>query len=129
MKLRSVILLAGVAAGAALASVPASAAVSKHTCDKATPCIVQSSELGKHRVSLKISGQGKRYDFYKLVVRPHGGGAEKEIRLPGGKQVSTKLDLKKSGDYEIKVAGCAKAKKGEAPVCAPSSEKLRVNLR
>ena len=129
MKLRSVILLAGVAAGAALASAPASAAVSNHTCDKATPCIVQSNELGKHRLGLKISGQGKRYDFYKLVVRPHGGGAEKEIRLPGGKQVSTKLDLKKGGDYEITVAGCAKAKKGEAPVCAPSSEKVRVNLR
>jgi hypothetical protein len=129
MKLRSVILLAGVAAGAALSAAPASAAVSRHTCDKGTPCIVQSNELGKHRVALKISGQGKRYDFYKLMVRPHGGGAEKEVRLPGGKQVNTKLDLKKSGDYEIKVAGCFKAKKGEAPVCAPSSDKVRLNLR
>lgn len=127
MKLRSAILLAGIAAGAALAATPASAA--RYTCDKGAPCIVQSNELGKHRVGLKISGQGKRYDFYKLIVRPHGGGEQKEIRLPGGKQISTKLDLKKGGDYEIKVAGCTKAKKGETPVCAPSSEKVRLNLR
>lgn len=129
MKIRSIVILAGVAAGAALAAGPASAAASRHTCDKGTPCIVQSNELGKHRVSLKISGQGKRYDFYKLVVRPHGGGAAKEIRLPGGKQVGTTLNLKKGGDYEIKVAGCFKPKKGEAPVCAPSSDKVRLNLR
>jgi len=127
MKIRSLILLAGLAAAAGLAATPASAA--RYTCDKGSPCIVQSDELGKHRVSLKISGQGKNYAFYKLSVRPHGGGAEKEIRLPGGKLVKTKVDLKKGGDYEIKVAGCFRAKKGAEPVCQPSSDKVRLNLR
>ena len=131
MKIRTVILFAGLATASCVAATTSIAApVSTYTCAAATPCIVETNELGKHRVSLKWSGQGKKYDFYKLTIREHGGGTpEKELRLPGGKTGHIRLDLRKSGDYEIYLAGCEKQKKGAAPVCKPSSEHVRLNLR
>ena len=126
MSIQRTILLAGIAL-AGLSAAPAFAA--KYTCDKSAPCIVQTDELGKHRVGLKWSGQGKKYDFYKIIVRLHGGGEARETKVSGGKQGHGVLNLKKAGDYEITVAGCLKkGTKGE-PACKPSSEKVRLNLR
>lgn len=127
MNTKTLIVLAGLAAS--LAATPAFAAKSTYTCTGGTPCIVESKELGKHRVLLKWSGQGKKYDYYKLTIRQHGGGAQKQLRLPGGKIGHQKFDLKKPGDYEFFIAGCTKAKKGEKEVCKPSSEHVRLNLR
>ena len=127
MNTKSLIVLAGLAA-ATLAATPAFAA--KYTCDDTKPCIVQADELGKHRVDLKWTGKGKAYTFFKIIVRTHGGGPVKEIKVPGGKNGHGRFNLGKPGDYEITVAGCnVPHKKGEAPVCNPSSEKVRLNLR
>ncbi len=127
MSIKKLTFVAGLA-GVALAAA-GSAQAARYTCDKSAPCIVQTEELGKHRVLLKFSGQGTKYDHYTLTIRPHGGGAEKQVRLAGGKLGQIRLDLKKAGDYEISLAGCEKVKKGAAPVCKPSSEHVRLNLR
>lgn len=128
MTTKRLLLIAGLAGAALTAATSAQAA--RYTCDKATPCIVQTDELKNHRVVLKFSGQGLKYEFYKLTVRLHGSSTPvKEMQLRGGKSGRIRLDLKKAGDYEISLAGCEKAKKGAAPVCKPSSEHVRLNLR
>ena len=120
-------LILGALAAAAISAAPASAA--RYTCGDDKPCITQANELGKRRVDLTYSGKGTSYSFYKIIVRPHGGGTPREIVMKGGKQGHARIDLKKAGDYEITVAGCLKkGAKGE-PTCTPSSEKVRLNLR
>ena len=75
-----------------------------------------------------MDGEGKAYAFFKIIIRTHGGGPVKEIKVPGGKNGHGRFNLGKPGDYEITIAGCSGPKKG-APVCQPSSEKVRLNLR
>jgi hypothetical protein len=124
--MKHALMLAAIAA-TAFAAAPASAA--RYTCGDDKPCITQTNELGKHRVDLTYSGKGTSYTFYKITVRPHGGGTARELTMKGGKQGHARIDLKKKGDYEITLAGCLKkGPKGE-PTCTPSSEKVRVNLR
>jgi len=127
MNVKLALASAGLAA-ASLSAFPALAA--KYSCAGGVPCIVEADELGKRRIGLKWSGQGKKYDFYKIIVRLHGGGEARESKVPGGKQGRGVLNLKKAGDYEITVAGCHRpGKPGEQPVCRPSNEKVRINLR
>ena len=126
MTIQRTILLAGIAL-AGLSAAPAFAA--KYTCDDKNPCIVKAEEHGKRRVDLTWSGKGTSYDFYKIIVRNHGGGKAREFVMKGGKKGHGRIDLKKQGDYEITVAGCLKKGANGQPDCKPSSEKVRLNLR
>jgi hypothetical protein len=107
-----------------LLAVPAMA--DPYTCDDNKPCIIDASEAGHYRVRLVWSGQGTEYDYYKIIVRLHGGGEEKSFRVKGNAGGKGKFNLHQPGDYEITVAGCYGPKSSES--CRPSSEKVRMNL-
>ncbi len=97
-----------------------------YTCDDNKPCIIEASEAGRYRVRLEWSGQGTEYDYYKIIVRLHGGGKGREFRVKGNAGGKGKFNFRKAGDYEITVAGCYGPKSAE--MCRPSSEKVRMNL-
>lgn len=97
-----------------------------YTCDDNKPCIIEASEAGRYRVRLAWSGQGTEYDYYKIIVRLHGGGESKEFRVKGKSGGKGKFNLRSAGDYEITVAGCYGRKSAE--MCRPSSETVRLNL-
>ncbi len=109
---------------AILAAIPALA--EPYTCDDNKPCIVDASEAGHYRVRLVWSGQGTEYDYYKIIVRLHGGGEVQSFRVKGKAGGKGKFNLHQPGDYEITVAGCYGRKSSET--CRPSSEKVRMNM-
>ena len=121
MKIKSLIALTVFAAVPAFGFLPANA--DDYTCDSG-PCIVKADRVGNYKVRLVWSGQGNSYDYYKLVVQPHGGGDSKEYKLHGGDGGKKTVNLKHEGDYEITLFGC---ENGQSE-CERSSEKVRINL-
>jgi hypothetical protein len=125
------IALASLLACVALASFAGVSTVlaDEYTCDDDGPCIVDAEDLGNYKVALQWSGQGTRYDFFKIIVGIHGGGAPLEYPLKGRNGGMGRFNLLRAGDYEITVSGCYGSRKRPADAsCIPSSEKVRMNL-
>lgn len=101
----------------------------EYTCDDEGPCIIEATDLGGYKVALTWSGQGTRYDFFKIIVGLHGGGDPIEYPLKGRDGGKGRFNLVRAGDYEITVSGCyGSRKKPNEASCIPSSEKVRMNL-
>ena len=102
----------------------------EYTCDDEGPCIIEATDLDDYKVALTWSGQGTRYDFFKIIVGLHGGGAPIEYPLKGRDGGNGRFNLVRAGDYEITVSGCyGSRKRPNEASCIPSSEKVRMNLR
>lgn len=107
----------------------ATALADDYTCDDGGPCIIEATDLGNYRVALTWSGQDARYDFFKIIVGLHGGGAPIERPVKGRNGGSANFNLQVAGDYEITVSGCFGSRKRPADAsCTPSSETVRMNL-
>lgn len=128
--MRTLILMAAsVALAFTFQSASSNALADEYTCDDEGPCIIDAEDLGDFKVALRWSGQGTRYDFFKIIVGLHGGGDPIEYPVKGTKGGRATLNLIEAGDYEITTAGCfGSRKKPNEASCIPSSETVRMNL-
>lgn len=122
---------AALAVAAAAVPLGASALLAdEYTCDDDGPCIIEAQDMGNYKVALTWSGQGTRYDFFKIVVGLHGGGEPTAYPVKGRSGGSGTLDVIRAGDYEITVSACfGSRKQPDDASCVPSSETVRINLR